>query len=98
MKKLLAVLITLIALIVLLSLGVVSASAEEVSANGYLVGDIDMDKEISIKDATLAQMYVSKFADFNEAYKFLMPHGFRCMFLKWVGNTQQMQMATKSVK
>ena len=65
MKKLLAVLITLIALIVLLSLGVVSASAEEVSANGYLVGDVDMDGVISVKDATLTQTYVSKLCDLS---------------------------------
>ena len=66
MKKLFAVLATIIALTVLLTCTAVSASAEEISPDGYLVGDIDMDSEISIKDATLAQMYVSKFINFNE--------------------------------
>ena len=66
MKKLFAVLATIISLTVLLTCTAVSASSEEISPDGYLVGDIDMDSEISIKDATLAQMYVSKFINFNE--------------------------------
>ena len=65
MKKLFAVLATIIALTVLLTCTAVSASAEEVSANGYLVGDIDMDGVISVKDATLTQTYVSKLCDLS---------------------------------
>lgn len=55
MKKLLGILIMAVAL---LAIATVSASAETVES--YIVGDVDMDGVVSVKDATLTQTYVSK--------------------------------------
>ena len=55
MKKLLGILVFIIALF---AIATVSVSAETVE--NYIVGDVDMDGVVSVKDATLTQTYVSK--------------------------------------
>ena len=58
MKKLLGLAITLIMAVVLFTFATVSASAKTIDS--YIVGDVDMDGVVSVKDATLAQTFVSK--------------------------------------
>ena len=58
MKKLLGLAITLIMAVVLFTFATVSVSAE--TTKSYVVGDADMDGVITIKDATLIQLNVSK--------------------------------------
>lgn len=64
MKKLLAVLITILSLAVILTFSAINVSAE--TAIGYIVGDTDLDSEISIKDATMVQMYVAQLESLTE--------------------------------
>lgn len=64
MKKLLGIIITLIMTVTLFTFATVNTSAKTIDS--YIVGDVDMDGYISIKDATLTQTYISKLGNLSE--------------------------------
>ena len=62
--KKISLIITLIMTVTLFSIATVSVSAET-TTDSYIVGDVDMDGIISVKDATLLQTYISKLGDLS---------------------------------